>query len=286
MNEGSKMNNAIPFKKLNVPETDFMYYFAKDCATHKYNGDCNRQCKDCASNIIKYGIDPQQAVMLQHAAELKMDHVLTMRHKRRMEEEEYEQAKARNARSTHIAANGIAWTYLIGFPLIIFIFLFNVKGCFGRPLHDTPQPAFRESVAPQQNHRELPPPQVQYRSEDLTDDEELTANTWAAMVAMRIYDVDMNGDGKINCIDYTLQYWQYYPNQDYIRIIWNNNPYNGFNHLFVYMLEVPVEPQGGVYNGNMHVVWGDRYDPKYDRDVTDLFDQIKYSNIKWSEYVD
>jgi hypothetical protein len=283
MNEGSQMNSAIPFKKLNVPETDFMYYFAKDCATHKYNGDCNRQCKDCASNIIKYGIDPQQAVMLQHAAELEIGHVLDMQHKRAMQEAELVRAKRiewnesveAQRRGGMAALKVVLIAIILTIPLVI-----HIKGCQSL----TFQPVGKVDSAPQQNHRELPRPQATYIFDDLSFDEQDTAGAYHAQTLGRIYKVDMNGDGKINCIDYTIQYWQYYPKQEYLRIVWNKNPNNGFNHLFIYLFEWPVEPQGTPRRNSMDEFWGARYDPEYDRDVTDLFDQIKYADIHWSEY--
>jgi hypothetical protein len=284
MNEGSQMNNAIPFKKLNVPETDFLYMFAQDCAEHKYRGNCDNKCKNCASNVSNYGLDPLYAVAMQHAAELEVNHRLQLQHTQRLRELKLKKYN-READKSFARSALLSLFFIFVFPIMAF---FAFKGCSNAFDNSAFTGVERTVSAPQQNHSSLPRPQVVKGSYfALSDDELQNLAAYTVNAKSRIYEVDMNADGLINCIDYTIQFWQYFYNQDILRIVWNNNPNNGFNHLLIYLYDEPVEPQSwlkGAGNADMYMFWGDRYDPEYDRDVTDMFDQIKYSKMKWSEY--
>jgi hypothetical protein len=100
----------------------------------------------------------------------------------------------------------------------------------------------------------------------------------------RIYSVDMDNDGKINCVDYTIQFYQYYPNRNDVRIIWSDN--KNFNHLFVRVNGTDVEPGAYLRKSNtekwfgMKKFWGDIYDPSYNRDVTNDYESIR-DGTRW-----
>ena len=94
--------------------------------------------------------------------------------------------------------------------------------------------------------------------------------------------VDVNSDGKINCIDAAVLFYKHYPNREEICIVLNVNNATGMNHLFN---AVPykggwgcVEPQSYWHNNNsiwVKDVWGNKYNSKYNVDVT----------AEWSKYV-
>lgn len=87
---------------------------------------------------------------------------------------------------------------------------------------------------------------------------------------------DMNNDGLINCIDYTLVFRLFYGSN--ARIIHNNNPPH-MNHMFIRVLYnsyeyIDVEPQGTVDMYSMGVIWGMQYNPKYNKDVTSQWTHV------------
>ena len=92
---------------------------------------------------------------------------------------------------------------------------------------------------------------------------------------------DVNRDGKNNCIDAAVLFYQYYPDKSKVCIEINVNPKTGFNHLFncVFTEGVwkAIEPQSYATNHSnylMWAAWGSQYDNKYNRDVTS--DYIRY----------
>jgi len=88
-----------------------------------------------------------------------------------------------------------------------------------------------------------------------------------------IYDISR--DGKINCIDYSIIFSRLYGPKT--RLIINNNPKTGMNHMFVKVWISSnnnyqyIEPQGAPDWYSMGVVWGMKYDPLYNKDVTDIW---------------
>jgi hypothetical protein len=92
---------------------------------------------------------------------------------------------------------------------------------------------------------------------------------------------DVNGDGLLNCIDAAVLFYQYYPNKNEVTIELNYNISTGLNHLFNVVnfngTWRAIEPQNGVTRQSsyfMKDVWGSKYDPAYNKDVTREY--IKY----------
>lgn len=88
--------------------------------------------------------------------------------------------------------------------------------------------------------------------------------------------IDVNGDGLVNCIDYTIQFWMFYPNKNEVRIIWNKHPTNGWNHLFAEVGIYTVECGAFTWTTNqdhkhwkIDWFWPRAYNPTYDVNVTD-----------------
>jgi len=101
------------------------------------------------------------------------------------------------------------------------------------------------------------------------------------LVAEKWKKTDVNGDGKNNCIDAAVLFYQYYPDKSKVCIESNVNPKTGLNHLFncVFTDGVwkAIEPQSYAINHSnylMWAVWGNRYNNSYNRDVTSNY--LKY----------
>ena len=92
---------------------------------------------------------------------------------------------------------------------------------------------------------------------------------------------DMNKDGKINCIDYSILFRMFYGSN--ARILINKNPKNGMNHMFIriyyndmgHTRVLDIDPQGTPDRYSMGLIWGMRYEPIHNRDVTS----------QWGQYV-
>ena len=98
------------------------------------------------------------------------------------------------------------------------------------------------------------------------------------IVAEKWKKTDVNRDGKNNCIDAAVLFYKYYPDKNKVCIELNYNPNTGLNHLFncVFTNGVwkAIEPQA-YYNNHtnylMGPVWGNEYDKKYNKDVTEEY---------------
>jgi hypothetical protein len=82
----------------------------------------------------------------------------------------------------------------------------------------------------------------------------------------------VNGDGRMNCVDYSNLFYYYSPFK-YNTIVVNfnpNGPQGGFNHQFN-MVEIDgqlvcIEPQaGGSRSYDLKDFWGSRYNPAYNQ---------------------
>ena len=82
---------------------------------------------------------------------------------------------------------------------------------------------------------------------------------------------DANDDNKINCIDYSVIFQALYGSD--ARLMVNRNPKTGMNHMFVriFIKEsfIDIDPQGTVDSYFMQEIWGDKYDPKFNKDETE-----------------
>jgi len=87
---------------------------------------------------------------------------------------------------------------------------------------------------------------------------------------------DVNKDGKIDCIDYSTLFRTFYGSN--ARIIINENPKNGMNHMFIRIFYnnnlIDIEPQGTPDRYSMGLIWGVQYNPTYNRDVTSQYTHV------------
>jgi len=87
---------------------------------------------------------------------------------------------------------------------------------------------------------------------------------------------DVNEDGNIDCIDYSIIFRTLYGSN--ARIIINVNPNSGMNHMFIQIRysggHMDIEPQGTPERYSMGLIWGVRYNPVFNRDVTSEWTQV------------
>ena len=91
-----------------------------------------------------------------------------------------------------------------------------------------------------------------------------------------VYDV--NKDGRVNCIDYSILFRMLYGSN--ARLYINRNPWKDMNHMFICVHHngtvMYVEPQGEPDRYMMGLIWGVRFDINYNTDVTST----------WGEYLE
>jgi hypothetical protein len=239
---------------------EMMYHIALDCAEHKARKNCNLLCQSCKSNIELYGTPTREAMLLNRNAELEVQQRFNLSAAIAKEREAYR--KSVEAQE-HEYTMGCAMFGLIFLGIIVFcVWFFNTR---------------------------LRPPEQTYVPDNYIEYIPMIVETLE-----RIYDVDMNHDGKINCIDMAIQFYNAYPNRSDVRIILNRHPTNGFNHLFVYVAGVCIEPasvlrpihkpkpgEDPVYDIGVSNYWGSKYDPRYDRDVTAHWAEIRVNKYGW-----
>lgn len=126
---------------------------------------------------------------------------------------------------------------------------------------------------------------VPYNKQQVRDCKEMNEQNIAYIIGKsreRLRDV--NGDGMVNCIDYSVAFketWDriYYTRMDRCNFVINKNPVTGFHHMFIRVTptyypweDILVEPQAspGIYDKDksrlyVNVYWGDRYDGRYNK---------------------
>ena len=244
-----------------------LYRLAYQCHEYKRKG-CNGYCGNCQLNVSLYLDDAREAVLIKTGAALDNEKMA-----------EYKREEDSKNIGQGIAALGI----------IAFI-IFSINSCMQscgqsyktaevKPRSSvtspaipepaqTPEPAAKQYNAATQPRADMD--EVQHPGKRIQPYTHLDVLYW---VERNVYD--SNSDGIINCIDYAVLFKQRYGK--YCRIIQNNNPQTGMNHLFN---AVPsygsgwmyIEPQGDRYGRYMMVdVWGSKYDPYFNIDVTSKY---------------
>jgi hypothetical protein len=192
--------------------------------------------------------------MLQHSAELEMGHRIKLQHQYIKTRREYRQAKAKGMKPILVMFI-VQFLVALGVTCLI---VYNV-------LKPAPPPAPSGTPTPA---TVTVKPQVKVASDPLEP---------IRKTLRQIKRVDIDGDGLTNCIDYTLQFYDLYPEQDKVRIMYNNNknrPGRKWVHLFVSVDDMPVEPGAYLSDDNpekwfgMSKFWGDIYDPSLNIDLT------------------
>jgi hypothetical protein len=242
-----------------IDDDVILYRFALDCAEHKAVNNCNRQCRTCASNISLY-TDKRTAVLLQHSAELEVQDRVNSRASQLRR-----QTDANNAKQQSEHKVGILFGIM---PLVSFIIIMAlIIAAYSKPKEVTvapPSPPVQQSVVA------VEPTVVKT---DYLEDIRVTLR--------KIYDADMSGDGKVTCVDHAIQFWNYYPRQNEVRVIWNNNKVKNWNHLFVSVNGMMIEPAAYIKYTTperwftIQRIWPNEYDASLNVDVTQHMDKIK-----------
>ena len=110
------------------------------------------------------------------------------------------------------------------------------------------------------------------------DSQHANIDSTLRIVAEKWKKTDVNRDSLHNCIDAAVLFYKYYPDKNKVCIEINVNAKTGMNHLFncVFTEGVwkAIEPQAYALNHKnyyMWSVWGNKYDNKHNRDVTEIW---------------
>jgi len=104
---------------------------------------------------------------------------------------------------------------------------------------------------------------------------------WATMKKVTIAlnkRTDVNSDGKINCIDASVLFYQYFPDKNRVCIEVNYNPKTKWHHAFncvkIDGVWRAIEPQAHLIQGSsywMRDIWPNDYDVKNNQDQTEKY---------------
>jgi hypothetical protein len=248
--------------------------FAHECAKHKLYGTCSSICRSCGLNISAYSIPPEDAVIMQQMAELDVGE--TDARRRQVAAEHYAEAGVER-----VAVHVRLCTWAIVIAVCVFLAT-QYRSCTAEAKNDQVTQTTARSVPMVET-----PVVATVRKQAAVDVLISIRSTLNRVTKQR----DMNGDGKVTCIDYTLMFYDAYPNKNNVRIVWNKNMTANMNHLFVKVWVngewMPVEPQAYVSPVtdrwfSMRKYWGTKYSPDYDLDVTAHIENIRQSTFVWS----
>jgi len=93
---------------------------------------------------------------------------------------------------------------------------------------------------------------------------------------------DVDRDGSIDCVDRALLFREFYGPD--AKLIWNRNPNTKMNHLFILINGTPIEPysySSDFKERQMHFVWGRKFDPRYNRNITYAEQEIRRRTFVW-----
>lgn len=235
---------------------DRLYKLAVACAKYNDQG-CSGDCAGCQFNVFNYVKDVREASLLKANA-------YTNYYTRKASTKQYEHdQKIRNGTSS-----------FMGFLMIGFIVFCIVKCNTGLKNAIKNVPASKsvssKVYVPTPTH-----PKIQTVTTIPTQQQAIDPikNVLKQMVQVGIRDI--NNDGLLNCIDYSVLFVQLYKNDAQLYI--NYNPPK-MNHMFVKTGSKAIEPQAATMPGESYLMkeyWGDIYDPIYDRLATDYFYLLK-----------
>lgn len=256
---------------------DKLYAIAMQCAQLNYDG-CSCACHLCQFNVYNYVHDVREASLLKANAYT-----------------DFNNRRQINDRINH-TQNAMTITPLILILIIVGLLAYccsSMKSCLEpAPVHSYTAP---QQTAPGITQDELRDMILQFfmdgnpaLQEQMTIDDEIRflrnnqnklENVPRILRVMQQQGVrDINRDGKIDCIDYSLRFRELYGSGAHIMI--NVNPQTSMNHMFIRIWydsgrrSMDIEPQGTPERYSMGVIWGVRYNPAYSRDVTSQWSHV------------
>jgi hypothetical protein len=239
------------------------YAIAMQCAKMNNEG-CSLDCPNCQFNVFNYVYDVREAALLKATAYTDF-HNRNEINKRIKREESVSRAV----------------------PIFMLVVMIAIGAWVVSSFRSCLQPVQAQTQQQMNPFQEemlrlfgAPQPNVDVRAEieHFARNPNTLSNIPRILNVMNIMDVwDVNQDGLINCIDYSLVFRKLYGSN--ARIMINVNPNNGMNHMFIRVMFgghqfIDVEPQGTPNRFSMGAVWGTRYDPMFNRDVTNQWTHV------------
>lgn len=224
---------------------DKLYTIAMQCARLNDQG-CACQCHVCQFNIFNYVKDVREASLLK--ANAYTDYFSVKENKRQIKQQEF-------------AMN-------MGPLIVIALIIAGIMWCCSSVTSNPKQ-------TPLQLNRSVTSTRSSLVMTDevkrFLRDQNNVKNIPGIIDILPRYVYDVNGDGVLNCIDYSCVFRQLYGTR--ARLMINNNPKAGMNHMFVVVTandgsQYHIEPQGTRDRYMMSLVWGVTYDKGKNIDVT------------------
>jgi len=245
---------------------DKLYSITMQCVKLNEAG-CSHECHLCQYNVFNYVKDVREAALLK--ATVYTDY--------------YNQKQIMEKANRTVEAASLA-------PLILIVLIVlgvawccsSVKSCMS--------PSTHSYAAPQQivdDIVQLNMSSVIQRYTPMTINDDIIyllnnpnkiENVPLILAVMRQQGVrDINNDGKVNCIDYSITFRHLYGSN--ARLIINNNPRSGMNHMFIRVYYgvnefIDIEPQGTPQRYSMGLIWGMLYKWNYNKDVTSQWSHV------------
>ena len=212
-----------------------LYSVALKCAELHDKG-CAMGCAQCQFNVFNYGLKINEASLLKANAYT-----------------DYETAKD----------NKLKWEAAAMAPLMLMVILCGLVLWTCSSVKSCMQPKPADLISDIETD-----PDVLFIRDHVND----ISAIYSVFRVMKKYGVpDLNNDGKVDCIDHSVWFRSLYGSKAHLII--NRNPKTGMNHMFIRinygLFEfVDVEPQGDEFKHSMGLIWGMKYDPFYNEDVT------------------
>ena len=222
---------------------------------------CGQRCESCPYNILRFMSKPE-ATELAAVTLAKWTSRQQVLNKAKADIEAYEQAH---------------WIWAIVLIGILVWASLSIKQCFVPAPEDNPieRSVLLMAINGAPYTTSWTALNQRQKVEWLIDHQNQVINIVRIINLMQGEELDINNDGKSNCIDYAIMFRILYGSD--ARLIQNYNQSTGMNHLFIIIRSNgfvwEVEPRGTVNEWQMNEVWGRQYDRSYNRDVTDRYRQ-------------
>jgi hypothetical protein len=235
----------------NPNEYHMLYRFALDCAEKKIKNTCGFMCQQCASNISIYGLSQRDAVMIQHSAEMEMNHRLEIQSKHRIR-------RAREKEASRAGSMELGTVMLIYFLVVALIVSITLGVMFGGRSGRVVR------SEPQQNIGSF---DLQYAIESIKwyKDRGIDIAFWDTGT--------FKNNHQFNCVDWAVGMYDLATQAGVNARLIRNRSIGGIDHLFVRLNGTYIEPQTGK---TMLQEWGRAYNEALNEDVTSTFINLSY----------